>query len=233
MQRRASRIALVSVLATTALAPVVAVPHSRDDLLKAMQKCVAAARHAGAHLPRPCEYVSKRGFVVMTEPQKEHLFVPSVTLKGVEDPAIVRHNARPYWLYAWSQARHYFRARKPWQIGLAINSKVGRSQDQLHIHMACMKRSVSDALHHAHISNKWSKISLGRHTYFVRHVPSLAGMNDPFRLVYSKVRSKASQMQYQTIVVTGAKAGFYVLNDYLHQTNRGHGEELLDKRCGA
>ncbi|HML30711.1 MAG TPA: CDP-diacylglycerol diphosphatase [Hyphomicrobium sp.] len=227
------RAAIVSGLTVTAAAPVATAQQSRDGLLKGMQKCVAAAQHAGTHLPRPCEYVSTRGFVVMKERQKEHLFVPTATLAGVEDPTILHSNARPYWLYAWSQARHYFRSRKPWQIGLAINSKAGRSQDQLHIHMACMKKSVSDALHHAHISNTWSKITLGQHTYFVRHVPRLAGENDPFRLVYRKVRSKASQMQYQTIVVTGAATGFYILNDYLHQTNRGHGEELLDKSCGG
>lgn len=74
---------------------------------------------------------------------------------------------------------------------------------------------------------------LGGHTYFVRHVTRLWGMYDPFRLVYRKIGSKASQMQYQTIVATGATKRFYVLNDYLHQTNRGHGEELLDKRCGG
>lgn len=130
---------------------------SRDNLLKAMQKCAAAAQHAGAELPRPCEYVSQLGFVIMKESQKEHLFVPTAVLKGVEDPAITGHNAEPYWRYAWGQARRYFRGRKPWQIGLPINSKAGRSQDQLHIHMACMKKSVSDALHHAHISNTGRK----------------------------------------------------------------------------
>lgn len=217
--------------AARAEAPITA-QHGRDGLLKAMQKCVAA-HHAGGPLPKPCEHVSSRGYVVMKETRKEHLFVPTMVLKGVEDPAILKNNARPYWLYAWAQARRYFKADKPWQIGLAINSKVGRSQDQLHIHMACMKRSVSNALHHARLSSSWSKLSLGKHTYFVRHVPNLAGANDPFRLVYRKVRSKAGQMQYQTIVVTGAKTGYYVLNDYLHQANRGHGEELLDKGCGA
>lgn len=209
-----------------------AAQRSRDGLLKAMQACDAAHR-AGAHLPKGCEYASSNGFVVFKEAQKEHLFVPSAVLKGVEDPALLRNNARPYWLYAWGEGRRYFRSKKPWQIGLAINSKVGRSQDQLHIHLACMKKAVSDALHHARISSKWTKLALGGHTYFVRHVKSLAGANDPFRLVYRKVRYRPSQMQYQTIVVTGAKSGYYVLNDYLHKANRGHGEELLDKRCGA
>ena len=195
-----------------------------------MQKCVAASQHTGG-LPHPCEFVSKRGFVVMKEAHQEHLFVPTAVVTGVEDPAIVASNARPYWLYASEQVTRHFKGRAPWQVGLAINSKAGRSQDQLHIHMTCIKKTVSDALHHAKISSAWSDVSLGGHTYHVRHVTSLTGGNDPFRLVYHQVHANPSQMQYQTIIVTGAQTGFYVLNDYKHRSNRGHGEELLDSRC--
>jgi CDP-diacylglycerol pyrophosphatase len=201
-----------------------------DALLKAMQNCVAASKR-GAGLPKGCELVSPHGFVVLKEAGKEHLFVPTAVIRGVEDPKVVAPN-RPYWLYAWVEAKRYFRTRAVWQIGLAINSKFGRSQNQLHIHMVCMSKKVSDALHHARISSKWSTIVLGGHTYFVKHVTSLAGSQDPFRLVFRKVHSKQHQMQYQTIVVTGAKRGFYILNDCARPGSRGHGEELLDRQCG-
>lgn len=222
---------LVTVLACSALLPSAIAQSAADNLLKAMQKCVAAAKQ-GAKLPGKCEFVSPRGFIVLKEAYQEHLFVPTAVVRGVEDPKIVAPNAKPYWLYAWVQARRYFKTRSVWQIGLAINSKFGRSQNQLHIHMVCIKKSVSDALHRARISSTWSQIALGGHTYFVKHVTSLAGSHDPFRLVFRKVHSRQHQMQYQTIVVTGAKTGFNVLNDYAKPGSRGHGEELLDRHCG-
>lgn len=225
--------ALIIALSCAAAAPSAMAQSSRDKLLKATQKCVAAAHQGSGRLPVPCEFVSQRGFVVMKEAHQEHLFVPTAPVSGVEDPAVVASKARPYWLYAWKQVTRYFHGRPHWQLGLAINSKAGRSQDQLHIHMTCIKKPVSDALHQAHISAAWSDISLAGRKYHARHVTSLTGRNDPFRLVYQIVHSNPQQMQYQTIVVTGARTGFYVLNDYKHQSNRGHGEELLDSRCAT
>lgn len=229
--RGLARSAALSALLAWVAAPPATALTSRDNLVKAMRACVAASQQGTARLPAPCEFVSARGFVVMKEAHQEHLFVPTALVSGIEDPALVAANARPYWLYAWQQARHHFHGRSPWQVGLAINSKAGRSQDQLHIHITCMKKAVSDALHRAKISSAWSNVWLGGHTYAVRHVTRLTGSQNPFRLVYRKIGSRRFQMQYQTIVVTGARTGFYVLSDYAHRGDRGHGEELLDSRC--
>jgi CDP-diacylglycerol pyrophosphatase len=224
-------IALVAALACAAGVPA-AMARSRGDLLRATQNCVAAAKQHRS-LPSGCKYSSPRGYVVFEEHNQEYLFVPTAIITGIEDPKILAPKALPYWRYAWGQAKRYFHGRSPWQIGLAINSKTGRSQDQLHIHMTCMKKTVGDALHRAHISSTaWSKISLAGHTYYARHVKSLKGGHDPFRMVYSKIGSKRSVMEQETIVVTGAKSGYYILNDFTHSTNRAHGEELLDSHCG-
>jgi CDP-diacylglycerol pyrophosphatase len=47
------------------------------------------------------------------------------------------------------------------QIGMAINSAASRSQDQLHIHVACIAPKVAEFLrrHQAEIHEAWSFLS--------------------------------------------------------------------------
>ena len=220
---------VVCALALSALAHAFSSPATAQDLmlkgnpnslLEAMRHCLKA--HHGNKLPHYCKYVAK-DFVVIKPNSPHHLLVPTTTITGVEDPKLLPPK-HPYWKYAWNEAKRYVPRHRPYQIGLAINSKHGRSQNQLHIHIACIKKTVSDALHHAKISSKWShRIKLDNHYFYAIHVKSL-DKPDPFQVVHQKVGAK---MQDQTIVVTGASGGFYILD------GRGHGEALLDKSCGT
>lgn len=227
-------------MALSVLAP--ALQHGdRNALRRAMQQCVARQKATGK--PAPCEYVSTaKGFVVFREPRAEHLFVPIAILSGIEDRKIVAPGTLPYWSLAWQEAVYYEKHPR-WNVALAINSKRSRSQDQLHIHIACLQKNVGIALYRDRnrIGSTWSVLKLQPQSYSVMRETSLTGSGDPFRLVYRRVGGRADSMALETIVVVGAQwrqngrtvDGFYVLNDYAHGHDTARGESLLDKACSS
>ena len=128
-------------------------------------------------------------------------------------------------------------------IGMAINSAVSRSQDQLHIHISCIGLNILEALHHneERIGEQWAllNVSLFGHYYMAMWVTGEhLGPNNPFKLLADGVPGAARDMGSRTLVVVGLTRsdglkGFVILAD---QANKGKGdqalgEELLDRTC--
>ena len=104
--------------------------------------------------------------VLQTPLSATHVIVVSTTrISGIESPALLRENAPNYWEAAWDSRRFVeegARRRLPRdKIGMAINSAASRSQDQLHIHVACIAPAVADFLrrHQAEIHGTRSFLS--------------------------------------------------------------------------
>src|SRR3984893_1376259 len=109
--------------------------------------CLPAYRSIGVAFP--CAEVNianglDRGFAVLQAPSSAAhvIVVPTIRISGIESPALLEENAPNYWEAAWDARRFVeegARRRLPRdKIGMAINSTVSRSQDQLHIHVACV-----------------------------------------------------------------------------------------------
>lgn len=99
--------------------------------------------------PRPCAEVNiPAGFAVLKDRNGplQYLLIPTVPISGIESPQLLTATSPNYFADAW-QAR-YFMAEKygapidDTDISLAINSQYGRTQDQLHIHISCLKPQV-------------------------------------------------------------------------------------------
>ena len=204
----------------------------------------------GGSGPAPCSLVDPReGYAVLKDIRgaTQFLLIPTTKVTGIEDPQILVPGAPNYWEPAW-EARKFMaeragRAVPREDVGLAINSVHGRSQNQLHIHIDCLRADVKLALAQAagRIGATWSPLtsSLAGHSYLAMRVEAtdLAGI-DPFRLAADGIPSAAADMGDQTIVVAGAvladgKPGFYILDDHADpaQGDRGSGEDLLDHEC--
>ena len=211
-------------------------------------KCVPS--EAGGLGPGPCRLVDlAQGYAVLKDSRgaTQFLLIPTARITGIEDSQILAPAAPNYWQAAW-QARQFVaeRAGRPVprdDIGLAINSAQGRSQNQLHIHVDCLRADVKQALAQeaGRIGKSWSRLAspLAGHSYLAMRVEAadLRGI-DPFRLVAGEIPSAAADMGDQTIVVVGAvfeagQPGFYILNDQanLARGDTGSGEELLDHQC--
>ena len=110
------------------------------------------------HDPRPCAQVElqdggARGFAILKDLRGEtqFLLIPTARISGIESPLVLAPDAANYFADAW-EARSYVndalhKTLPPDDISLAINSAESRSQDQLHIHVDCVRSDVFEALH--------------------------------------------------------------------------------------
>jgi CDP-diacylglycerol pyrophosphatase len=208
--------------------------------------CVPDQRQFGS--PSPCTTVDlAAGYAILRDPvgPTHFLLTPTARVTGIEDPAILLPHAPNYWAQAW-QARGYVEQRAGRALGrdevsLAINSIEGRTQDQLHIHIDCIKPAVRAALH-AHaaaIGPHWAPfpVPLAGDRYLARRIDGsdLAGVN-PFRLLAALPQAHAA-MGEETLAVTGETGpdghpGFILLaGRAVLPTSDGGGEALQDHSC--
>jgi CDP-diacylglycerol pyrophosphatase len=175
------------------------------------------------------------------------LVIPTDRITGIESPILLRKDAPNYWQDAWT-ARVYVEklAGRPIpreDLGLAVNSQLGRTQNQLHIHVDCLRPDVRDTLSAGlvRIGPKWARFPMplaGRH-YIARRLdgPELDERN-PFKLLAEADRRARADMGRETLVVAGirlpdGRPGFVILADRADPAHAdfGSGEELQDHAC--
>ena len=230
---------------------------SRGLLWRVVEACVLDHNVTGLALP--CLFVetgddAARGYAVIRSPlERVHVIVtPTFRTIGIEAPRLRGPDAPNYFNDAWS-ARRFVAAALPRppdraDFALAVNSRFGRSQDQLHIHVACIRREITDTL--AALAPKlrdgaWTRIKVLPRAplYWARFVPGddLAKVN-VFDEVASGLSVPASGMDEMTIVVVGMDAatdhsdgGFAILarKRIPHSNDEAHGEALIDHDCSA
>ena len=178
----------------------------------------------------------------------QFLLIATTRVDGVESPSLLAAGAPNYWDAAW-EARKFvterLHATLPRDaIGLAINSAAARTQDQLHIHIDCVREDVTKTLneHQAEIGTSWATLSIppGR-SYLVRRLEQeTLAHRDPFELVADQGPDARYNMGMQTIAVIGAvfengTSGFYILSHRadVAACDPGAAEELLDHDCRA
>jgi len=202
--------------------------------------------------PAPCSFVDLAGgYAVLKDIRgaTQFLLIPTARIAGMESPDILLPGATNYWQAAWAARRFVDekagRSLPRQDIGLAINAATRRSQNQLHIHIDCLRPDVIALLaaNSGEIGAGWTPVALppAGHPYLARRIdgPDLAGV-DPFRLVADSLPRAAADMGGQTLVLAGAsfgpgQEGFYLLDDHVDpaQPARGWGEELLDHDCAV
>jgi len=251
--RHVRRCAAVLVCLAGVLIPAGAVRADSDALWHIVHDlCVPNEELHG--VPAPCALVNlhggiQDGFVLLKDMvgATEFLLIPTARVTGIESPLLLAPDAPNYFASAW-QARTYLdravhRVLPRDDIALAINSILGRSQDQLHIHIDCVRADVRDALraHDADIHDTWGPLDvpLVGHRYSAVRVESDdLDQTDPFKLLAAGLPGAREDMGHQTLVVVGAtfsdgRAGFVILDDHadLATGDRGSGEELQDHTC--
>ncbi len=173
--------------------------------------------------PTPCAEVDvsageDRGYAVVKDSDgvRQYLLIPTARITGIEDPALREPGAPNYFALAW-RARSYTEAQaggalpRDW-ISLAVNSIGARTQNQLHIHIDCLRADVHEALRGfaAPVGSGWSPlpVPLAGHHYEVRAIGDLDTVN-PFAL------DPEPDPELSTLVVVGAGTeehpGFLVL----------------------
>lgn len=197
----------------------------------------------------PCAAVNLgAGFAVVHDPAHptQLLLVPTARLSGIESPALQTQGSPNYWQAAWSARslleRQVGRPLPREDVGLAINSVSSRTQDQLHIHIDCVRPDVQAVLraHAGAIGPHWMTLSpalLGR-PYRVRWIAGAElGHADPFKLLARSDPKARANMGAEGLFLVGAsrggRPGFILLShrDDLARGEIGAAEELLDHQC--
>jgi CDP-diacylglycerol pyrophosphatase len=194
--------------------------------------------------PAPCarlaaDYAILKDIVGATQ----YLLIPTTRLTGIESPALLAPGAANYFADAWGEmslVQSQLPKPLPRQdLSLAINSIDGRTQQQLHIHMDCIRRDVRDSLaqHGAAIGPDWAPfpVPLAGHRYQAMRIPGDAlGEANPFRLLAEKQPGARAAMGLHTLVLVGAAdTGFILLDDRADPAHgdMGSGEALQDHAC--
>jgi CDP-diacylglycerol pyrophosphatase len=202
------------------------------------------------HDPAPCLSVDLAGGFAVLKDQSgatQVLVIPTTRVTGIENPALLAPASPNYWADAWT-ARHDVETLAHREIpredlALAVNSVYGRSQDQLHIHVDCIRPDVRDALNSAldRIGPKWAPldVSLAGHRYrAMRIAGEELGEQDPFKLLAAGDAMARAEMAVETLVLAGAvfedgSPGFILLSDRADPSTRdpAAGESLMDHGC--
>lgn len=132
-----------------------------------------------------------RGYAVYKDYDgaEQYLLIPTARVTGIEDTTLLRPDAPGYFADAW-RARAFTEAAaggalpRDW-IGLAVNAAVARTQNQLHIHIDCLRADVHDTLarYGGLIGPAWAPlpVPLAGYRYDALEVPDLDAVN-PFAL---------------------------------------------------
>ena len=232
--------AAVAAVAAAVLAAPGTARADRDALWSMVDaQCVADTVEHGD--PAPCAEVDisagvGQGYAVLKDINGAHqyLLMPTARITGLEDPALRNPLAPNYFADAW-RARAFTEAAAggalpPDAIGLAVNSAAARSQDQLHIHIDCVRADVRQTLAASAIGDGWSPVTLAGKTYEATAIRSLDAVNPV-------VLSADWDLAHTTLVVVGAageQTGFVVLRRFIAEGEVSGGEELQDhQQCPA
>jgi len=214
--------------------------------------CVPAAlKHD--YPPKPCADVSTpaghfdRGYAVLKDirGRYQYLVLPVARISGIESPAMLAPDAPNYLADAWN-ARLYVdaalhRVMPRDALVLAVNSKYGRTQNELHIHVDCIRIDVHEALREQlpGVTEQWKRlpVPLHGHVYKARWVGGASLVINPFRSLADALPPDAGMGRYGLAVVgarspTG-KPGFVLLATRadISKGNYGSAEELQDHAC--
>ncbi len=215
-------------------------------------KCVPDEKAEGN--PAPCAEVDLangvgKGFAVLKDivGVAQFLLIPTARIDGIEDPAILAPGEANYWNAAW-HSRHFVEDRLHRSlprdaVALAINSSVGRTQNQLHIHIDCIRPDVRAAIaaNLDKVAATWTPfpVSLVGHSYrsILINRATLDGV-DPFRILADSSPDVRGDLGMNTLVLVGAHLpdgtdGFVLLDDHvdLAAGDLAAGEQLQDHTC--
>jgi CDP-diacylglycerol pyrophosphatase len=247
-------IAVASVLFIALLAHLPAAQADPNALWKIVHGQCVPERQQHRALKPPCVAVDLAngvagGFAVIKDErgQTQFLLLPTKRITGIESGALLAPRATNYFAKAW-QERHLVEKAlgHPMPrdtLSLAVNSELSRSQNQLHIHIDCVRPDVRDALNEeaAKIGSHWAPFDIwlfGHHYGAMRVAGARLAGHNPFKLLARGVPGATADMGHYTLVVVGMtfadhRPGFVILEDRAdpaHGDNAG-GEELQDHAC--
>jgi len=257
--RRAQLVLPVSLLALVActvslpsLPPAPSHPNGQALWHVVHDACVPDERSNGN--PAPCVKVvlahdEQHGFAILKDKTgvAQYLLMPTALITGIEDRRLLKIDATNYFALAWEHrslvAERLGHVLPSDAVGVAVNSRYGRSQDLLHLHIDCLRQDVRATLagRSPGLAPGWAPapIMLLGHAYRISRVDGDTLGASPFRLLAHGLHVPPANMGAWTLVLTGISArdhpGFLLLAARADPARgqNGSGEELQDHNCSG
>lgn len=206
------------------------------------QQCVPGQEQKSR--PAPCRLVNMQdGYVVLKDRNGalQFLLIPVAKITGVESQKLLNPATSNFLAEAW-RARHFMEEKRGAIIddrvfSLAINSPLGRTQNQLHIHISCLRADIRqqlDALS-PRLNARWQSLKLGSHDYQVRTITrDEFKRTSPFIRIANELPGAREDMGSYGIAIAVLADGrrvLMVVKRNLLLLNRASAEELQDHSC--
>lgn len=219
--------------------------HHPDALWRIIsQQCVPNQRDN--HNPVPCAKVDlQSGFVLLKDIHGplQYLLLPTTKMKGMESPELLQAKTANFFWLSWQQ-RNFMSLRRGSPvpddvISLTINSISGRTQNQLHIHISCLRPDVRNQLNQyaKTLNSGWQDfpVLLAGNKYIARKVSEAEFVQrSPFILLASQVPQAREHMGSYSLAMAKLADGEWVIlateRNLLH-LNLASAEQLQDHSC--
>lgn len=221
--------------------------HSDErDVLRRMvtEQCVPGEMQRQS--PAPCAEVNLQGGYAVLKDRHgplQYLLMPTWRVNGTESPMLLDSHTPNYFWQAW-QARRFLSERRGTPlpdeaVSLTINSRSGRTQNHLHIHISCLRPDVREQLnaHMAEISTRWLPFpgGLRGNVYLARRVTEAELVQrSPFLMLAEEVPEAREHMGRYALAMARQADGSFVLlatERNLLRFNRASAEEIQDHQC--
>jgi len=217
-QRRTWRCAVLSVALITVCGSGYAIADPDTLWHIVHDQCVIDAQQHGD--PAPCARLDTsmgddRGYAVLKDARgaRQYLLIPTGRISGIESPVLLEPDATNYFAAAWT-ARSFVEQRaggpvpRDW-MSLTVNDRLSRSQEQLHIHIDCLRADVHEALrlHGAEIGRTWSLFPWPLAGSYYRAIAlkgETLGATNPFALAAEGLEGAGDDMGLLTLAVVGS-----------------------------
>jgi CDP-diacylglycerol pyrophosphatase len=248
---------IVILVCATLIAIAMAVPTAspqtpdRNALWRKVHDICAVKAKEGIFPPSPCieVHAGHNGYAIFKDQHGlyQYLLIPSSRISGIESPKLLQPDTPNYFALAWSARRYVEQAIGAQQprdaMSLVVNSPEGRTQDQLHIHVDCIREDVHDAIARqlAQLNEHWAWLPAGLppngHRYMARRLNTESLSIDPVKDL-SRSLPTGDSLSDHSLVVVGVSdpstgPGFVLLSgrvDVAH-ADRGNADDLQDTTC--
>ena len=215
-------------------------------------ECVPHQLHGEG--PAPCSSVElqggvEKGYAILKDlrGRAQFLLIPTARIIGIESPVLLESGVTNYVAKAW-RARTFVEERLGHpldrrDVSLAVNSRLRRTQGQLHIHIDCVRQDVRAALSRLvpSITERWAPLGeplAERQFRAMRVLGETLDDIDPFKLLAGDGGARSDMGEHSLAVVgadfPGHGPGFVILDGLV--TSRfgraANGESLQDHTCG-
>lgn len=236
------RLLLIIPLALLAVAGYVHLVGHPDALRHiVLEQCLPGWRQGD---PAPCTRVSRDAAVLKDRNGPlQYLLLPVIKINGIESPMLLDASTPDYFWLAW-QARDLMSVKlgapvPDGAIALTVNSRAGRTQNHLHIHISCLRRQVREQLDRSaiHVGARWQPLRehINGHRYIARRIGAdELRRKSPFRLLADEVPGARAHMGRYGLAMVPLPDGDFVLlatERQLLRLNLASSEEIQDHRC--